>query len=168
MPQSHPQSASVRTGDRSRTDTVRHLRRLSHLLDNAIPIPGTKYRLGLDPILGLLPGGGDVAGAALSAYIVYRAAQMGLPTETVRQMAGNVLIEMLVGIFPVLGDLFDVGWKANVRNVKLLEEHIDSPEPTQAADKRLVFLIVAGIVLVAVALAAITVAILRFLLSLLG
>ena len=83
-------------------------------------------------------------------------------------MGLNILLEMLLGIVPILGDFFDVAWKANAMNVKLLEAHVASPEPAQAADQRLVILLVAGIVLVAIALATLTVTILRWLLGLLG
>ncbi|MDY6940743.1 MAG: DUF4112 domain-containing protein [Cyanobacteriota bacterium] len=168
MPESFERSTLASMGELSHSDTVRHLRKLSHLLDNAIPIPGTRYRLGLDPILGLIPGGGDVAGAVLSAYIIYRSAQMGMPAKSLGRMASNVLIEMLVGTIPVIGDFFDVGWKANVRNVQLLEEHVGSDRSAKAADKRLVFAIVAGIVLVAIGLAVVMLIILRLIFQLIG
>ena len=118
------------------------LQRLSHLLDNAIAIPGTNYRIGLDPFLGLLPGAGDVAGTALSAYIVIQAARWKLPTATLLRMLINVCLDWLVGTLPMLGDLFDVGWKSNARNVALLEEHLAAPQQSQAADRWVVFLVV--------------------------
>lgn len=111
------------------------LQRLSHLLDNAIAIPGTDYRVGLDPLLGLLPGAGDVAGTAFSAYIVIQAARWKLPAATLLRMLGNVCMDWLVGTLPVLGDFFDVGWKSNARNVALLEDHLASPKASQAADR---------------------------------
>ena len=91
---------------------VHRLRRMSRLLDNAIPIPGTKIRFGLDPILGLLPGGGDSITGGLSAYIVVEAARMGLPREILWKMVGNILLDSFAGTIPVLGDLFDVGLKS--------------------------------------------------------
>lgn len=106
------------------SNRVNRLRRLSQILDNAIPIPGTKFRFGLDPILGLLPGGGDTVAGALGAYIVIEAARMGLPRQVLWQMIGNIIVDSVVGIVPVLGDLFDLGWKANVRNITLLERHL--------------------------------------------
>ncbi|MDJ0536256.1 MAG: DUF4112 domain-containing protein [Xenococcaceae cyanobacterium MO_207.B15] len=108
----------------SKINKVNRLRRLSHLLDNAIPIPGTGYSIGIDPILGLVPGGGDTVAGALSAYIVIEAARMGLPPKVLWEMTGNILLDSILGIVPVLGDLFDVAWKANVRNIALLEKHL--------------------------------------------
>ena len=107
------------------------LRRLSKLLDNAIAIPGTKFRFGLDPILGLLPGGGDTITGGISAYIVVEAARMGIPREILSKMVGNILIDSFAGTIPVIGDLFDVGWKSNIKNIELLEKHLDVTEFTE-------------------------------------
>jgi len=101
------------------------LRRLSRILDEAVRVPGTQYRVGLDPLIGLIPGGGDVIGGLLGAYIVVEAARMGVPRAKLGRMGANVLLELGIGTVPVVGDLFDVTWKANVRNVTLLEEHLD-------------------------------------------
>jgi hypothetical protein len=129
--------------------TLRRLRRISHVLDNAIPIPGTRYRIGLDPILGLLPGGGDLAGAILSAYIVFSAAQIGASRETLLQMVWNILLETFAGTVPVLGDIFDVAWKANVKNIELLEQHLHlSPTTTQKVEGWFVWLLIIGLLLV--------------------
>jgi hypothetical protein len=119
------------------------LQRLSHLLDNAIALPGTDYRIGLDPFLGLIPGAGDVAGTALSAYIVIQAARWKLPAATLIRMLLNVCLDWLMGTLPLLGDLFDVGWKSNARNVALLEHHLSSPQTSQAADRWVVLLVFA-------------------------
>ncbi len=126
---------------------IERLRTLSHILDNAMPIPGTNYRIGLDPFLGLIPGGGDIAGAVLSAYIVISAAKLGLPRESLLRMVFNILLEVFVGTVPVLGDLFDVVWKANVKNMELLDIHIKSPQMGQKADRWFVFLLVGGLIL---------------------
>jgi len=109
----------------ARDRVLKRLQGFSHLLDRALPIPGTPYRFGLDPILGLLPGGGDFIGAAFSAYIIWESARVGIPRETIGKMAFNIILEMAVGVVPVLGDLVDVAWKANVKNVELLESHLD-------------------------------------------
>ena len=119
------------------------LRRISKLLDNAIAIPGTKFRFGLDPILGLLPGGGDTITGGISAYIVVEAARMGVPREVLGKMVGNILIDSFAGTIPVIGDLFDVGWKSNAKNIELLEKHLDLTEfnegdrPTRTLSDRL-------------------------------
>jgi hypothetical protein len=140
---------------------------LSHLLDNAIGIPGTRFRVGLDPLLGLLPGGGDFLGTALSAYIVIEAARMGLPRAALVKMVSNIMLDTVTGTVPVLGDLVDVTWKANTKNIELLEEHIGVPQPfsqpRKATDWLFLALLLGGLLLVVVAVAAISVIILRWL-----
>jgi hypothetical protein len=131
--------------------TVQRLRNISRLLDNAIPIPGTPYRIGLDPLLGLLPAGGDLAGALLSAYIVFSAAQLGLPRESLVRMVSNILLETVVGTIPIVGDLFDVAWKANIKNMELLESHLDTPQPAKKADKTFIVLLLVGLLVFVVA-----------------
>ncbi|WP_225317707.1 MULTISPECIES: DUF4112 domain-containing protein [Haloferax] len=103
-------------------ETLERLRTVSFYLDNAIEIPGTNYRIGLDPILGFVPGVGDTVGSALSAYILVEAAMMGVPRATLARMFGNVLLDATVGSVPVAGDVFDAAWKANARNVRLIED----------------------------------------------
>jgi Domain of unknown function (DUF4112) len=145
------------------TTKVNRLRRLSHLLDNAIPIPGTGYRVGIDPILGLLPGGGDTVAGALGAYIIVEAARMGLPRKVVGQMVGNIIFDSLVGIVPVLGDLFDVGWKANVRNIALLEKHLHLTPDNRKSDRLFVIGLIIVLTVIVIGFAALTVAIIRWL-----
>lgn len=149
----------------SHLQTLQHLRQFSRVLDSAIGIPGTRFRFGLDPILGLIPGGGDTVGAILSAYIVFRAAQIGVPTESLGKMVTNILVEALLGTVPLVGDVFDMGWKANIRNVELLEAHLGSPEPTTSANLGFIVLALVALILVVVLLAMVTVAIARLLLS---
>jgi hypothetical protein len=94
------------------------------LLDNAIPIPGTSWKIGLDPIIGLIPGVGDVAGAVLSGYIVLEAVRAEVPSFTLARMLVNVGVDTLLGAVPALGDVFDAAWKSNTMNVALLERHL--------------------------------------------
>jgi hypothetical protein len=129
---------------------LQRVRTLSRLLDNAIPIPGTRFRLGLDPVLGLLPGAGDFVGAALSVYMVIEAARFGLPRKTLVQMVTNLVLDSVGGSVPILGDVFDATWKANSRNLALLEAHVATPEPTKAADRRFVIFIVLALLLLLV------------------
>lgn len=136
---------------------LNRIRTLSHLLDNAIPVPGTRFRFGFDPILGLIPGGGDVAGAVLSAYIVLEGLRFGLPRETLTRMLLNLLTDTVLGALPVLGDFFDVTWKANTRNLALLEAHVQNPQPQQAADRLFVAFVVLMLVLFVVTVATIAV-----------
>ncbi|MCC3438753.1 DUF4112 domain-containing protein, partial [Microcoleus sp. PH2017_05_CCC_O_A] len=129
MSRSPIQNSSANTPNKSQAASLRRLRRISHLLDNAIPIPGTKYRIGLDPILGLIPGGGDLVGSIFAGYVVFKSAQMGVPQETLVKMAANIVFDTVAGTVPVAGDLLDVAWKANIKNIELLDAHLGSPEP---------------------------------------
>ena len=135
---------------------VNRLRRLSKVMDNAIAIPGTKIRFGLDPILGLLPGGGDTITGGLSAYIVVEAARMGLPPEVLYKMVGNILLDSFAGTIPVLGDLFDVGWKSNVKNIELLEKHLEIAEDSKSNTLFIIGLIIL-LTIIILGFAAITV-----------
>ena len=121
---------------------VQRVRQLAKLLDEAILIPGTNNRIGLDPIIGLIPGGGDTVTMLMSAYIVVEAALLGIPATTLLQMVGNIVVDAVVGTVPVVGDLFDVVSKANMRNLKLLDAHLAEPEFRAKSDKLLVIFIV--------------------------
>ncbi|MEA2707124.1 MAG: hypothetical protein QOH22_1912 [Gemmatimonadaceae bacterium] len=105
---------------------VRRVRTVARLLDNAISIPGTSWKLGLDPIIGLIPGVGDMVGAVLSGYIVLEAVRAEVPTFTLARMLVNVGVDTLLGAVPALGDVFDAAWKSNTMNVALLERHLMS------------------------------------------
>lgn len=138
----------------SHAKTLAHLRQLSYLLDNAFSIPGTPFRVGMDALIGLLPFGGDVVIGIFSVYIVVRAAKLGLPQETLVRMVLNILLDVVIGAVPLLGDLFDATWKCNTRNVALLESHLHSPQTETKADRRFVFLILAGLIVSAIAAVA--------------
>jgi hypothetical protein len=107
---------------------LKRSRTMAQLLDEAISIPGIGYRVGLDPLLSIAPVSGDAAGAALSLYIVAEAARLGVPPKTLLKMAGNVALDTVAGSVPVLGTLVDAVWKANKRNVALLEDHLAGRE----------------------------------------
>ena len=130
----------------------RRLARLAWLLDNSIPLPGVKFRIGLDAILGLIPGFGDLLGVLLSSYIVREAARAGAPPSVLTRMAFNVAVEGIVGIVPVLGDVFDAAWKANQRNLALFEAHLANPRRARASSRAFV----AGLIAVLVAFIALT------------
>jgi hypothetical protein len=100
------------------------LRRLAVLLDAAVEIPGIRVRVGLDALLGLLPGVGDVLSALVPAYTIVHAARRRVPPGVLARMGLNWAIDALIGTIPLLGDLFDIGWKANLRNIDLLERHL--------------------------------------------
>lgn len=99
----------------------RRLQRLARLLDSEFQLPGTRWRIGLDPLLGLVPGIGDTAGGAISLWLIAEAGRLGVPSSTLLRMLLNVLVDTTVGSIPVLGDIFDAGYKANLRNLELLE-----------------------------------------------
>jgi hypothetical protein len=141
---------------------LRRMRQLSQLLDGAIVIPGTKQRIGLDPILGLIPGGGDTVSAALSGYIIIEAARMGLPRAALMRMVSNLVLDTVVGSVPVLGDIFDVFSKANLRNMQIVESHAQAPAPSAKADKLFIGLLIVGLIGFALAIGFITVAIWSF------
>jgi uncharacterized protein DUF4112 len=103
---------------------ARRIRALAQLLDNAIPIPGTSWRFGFDAIVGVIPVVGDLIGGVLSGYIILEAARAEVSAFTLARMLVNVGIDTLVGAVPALGDLFDAAWKANIKNVALLERHL--------------------------------------------
>ena len=108
-----------------------HLRKLATLMDRAFTLPGTKIQFGWDSILGIVPGLGDTAGLAVSGYIVAMARQLGAPGWMVGVMVWNIFIDWLIGLVPFLGDIFDVGWKANLRNIDLLEKHLQKRPPVE-------------------------------------
>jgi hypothetical protein len=136
------------------------------LLDNSIPIPGTRFRIGLDALIGLVPGLGDAAGAVFSSYILLEAGKMGVSRSTLLRMAANVLIESVVGMIPLIGDLFDAGWKANQRNLALLERSLDSPALAKRRDRGFVAATVVVVGAIGIGLAAGTVWLLRWLFTL--
>lgn len=144
---------------------MQRLRALSRLLDSAIAIPGTRYRIGLDPILGLLPGGGDTAGMLMSLYIVLEAARLGASRSVLGQMAFNILLETLVGTVPVLGDVFDATWKSNVRNIQLLEEHLNLPHFRRSRHHGFAVLLVLGLLLAFAACVVLSVLLIRWLIQ---
>jgi hypothetical protein len=130
-----------------RTVRLQRLRTLTKLLDSAFQVPGTRFRVGLDALIGVVPGIGDAIGAVLSAIIVFQAARMGASRATLVRMMGNVALDTIVGEIPLLGDLFDAGWKSNTRNMALLEAHLQRPASTGRASRRVLLLLGAGLLL---------------------
>ena len=112
-----------------RLATLNRIRKLSRLMDTAIGIPGTKFRIGIDPIIGLVPGAGDIISTGFSAYIIYLATRFGLPSKDLRKMIFNIGLEAAVGTVPLVGDMFDAYYKSNIRNLAILEQHLQIAEP---------------------------------------
>ena len=105
---------------------LKRVRLLSRLLDEQFRIPGTTYRVGLDGLLGLIPGVGDAAGALLSVYILYEAIRLGASSTVLLRMIANIGIDTVGGAIPIVGDIFDMAWKANKKNAALLHAYLAS------------------------------------------
>ena len=112
-----------------RLATLNRIRQLSLLMDTSLRVPGTGFRIGLDPIIGLIPGAGDLISTAFSAYIIFLATRFGIPRQDLTEMIFNVALESVVGTVPLVGDLFDAFYKSNIRNLAILEKHLMAVEP---------------------------------------
>ena len=126
-------------------------------MDSAYRVPGTRVRFGWDPIVGLVPGLGDVATASFSALVLFRALRMGVPRVVLIRMVLNILVDLVAGVVPVVGDLFDVAWQSNSMNLALLERHEQPGVKPTSGDRAIVLLafVVVGGVLFLVLLSAI-------------
>jgi hypothetical protein len=123
---------------------------MSRLLDSAFEIPGTSYRVGLDPVIGLVPWVGDLVSPLFTIALLWQAREMALPRVVQLRMVINVAIDALVGVIPVAGDLFDFAWKANDLNMALLERHAGTARRASVGD----WLFVAGIIVLLLVIAA--------------
>ncbi len=132
---------------------LKRIRVISRLLDSSIPLPGG-YRIGLDPLVGLIPTVGDLIMTAVSWYLIYEAARLGVPNRTLFRMGGNVLLDSTFGSIPVLGDLFDAVWKSNTRNLALLERVYHPAMPERSAGKIFAIFAISLIVILSLMLAA--------------
>jgi len=112
-----------------RLATLNRIRKLSRLMDTSIRIPVIGFRIGIDPIIGLVPGAGDLVSTAFSAYIIFLATRFGIPRQDLAKMVFNVGLETVVGTVPLIGDLFDAFYKSNIRNLAILEQHLTVVEP---------------------------------------
>ncbi len=142
------------SADSSEVATRKQLQRLAWVLDSSIRLPGG-YRIGVDGIIGLIPGFGDALGAGLSSYIVIKAVSLNVPIIVLIRMMINVVLELVIGVIPIIGDLFDFMYKANERNVKLINEHLDSPHRTRRQSRYIVLvllLVILGMVVLATVL----------------
>lgn len=117
----------------SREDRLARIDALSRLLDTAFVIPGTNIRFGIDALIRLVPGIGDAAATAMSLYVVNEARALGAPRLLIARMLANVALDGLVGAIPILGDAFDVAFRANRRNMALLLDHLNGARPRHMA-----------------------------------
>ncbi|MGQ0652349.1 MAG: DUF4112 domain-containing protein [Betaproteobacteria bacterium] len=144
-------------------ETRERLSRLAWLLDSSIPVPGTRFTIGLEALIGLIPVFGDLIGVALSSYILHEARNLGVSRAVLLRMAFNVAVEGLVGLVPFAGDVFDAAYKANQRNVRLLDEWVERPDRSERASRIFVGGLIAALVLLIVVVSAMTVALIRWL-----
>jgi hypothetical protein len=124
--------------------TRRQLGQLAWVLDSSFRVPGTRFRFGLEPIIGLVPGAGDVLGAALGFYIVARAVQHRLPAIVVARMVANTLLDLVIGVVPIVGDVFDFVYRSNSRNMALFERHAREPG-ADTRSERIFFAVLLGV-----------------------
>ena len=125
------------------------VRRWAVLLDSAFRIPGTNMRVGLDPLIGLIPGLGDLTAPLFTALLLVTGLRMRVPAVVQARMVLNALLDMLLGLVPLAGDLADLAWKANLRNMALLERHVRPGVPPTRGDYLFVFVSLGLVTLVA-------------------
>ena len=126
------------------------LRQVARLLDSAVAVPGTSFRFGLDPILGLVPGLGDIVSPLFTLGIIWQARDLGIPRVVIMRMIINVAVDTVVGLVPVLGDLFDFAWKSNNKNLALLDQHASEERGPSGGDWAFVLISVVLLLLIAV------------------
>lgn len=146
-----PRVTRIRQLTPAQSQRLEALRKVSQLLDSAFLVPGTTYRIGLDPILGLVPWIGDLVSPLFTIGILWEARDLGVPRVVQLRMIFNVAIDALTGIVPVVGDLFDFAWKSNDMNMALLEEHAESELPASRGDWAFVTLLIVLLAAIAIA-----------------
>ena len=139
------------------------LAHLAWLLDSSIPIPGTPYTIGIEALIGLIPFIGDAIGVLLSSYILSEANRLGVSRSVLARMAFNVALDGLVGIVPFAGDVFDAAYKANQRNVRLLNQWLERPHRAERSSRFFVAGLVVVLLLFCVVVAALTYVAVRWL-----
>ncbi len=107
---------------------------IAWLLDNSIPVPGTGRRFGIDALIGFVPVVGDVLSGGIGLFVVWRASRFGLPRVVVARMLANSVIDIAIGSIPLLGDAFDLWFKANTRNLAIVRRHLEHPETSTRND----------------------------------
>ena len=123
-----PLGIELPTG-RTPSDIRRRMEAMEHLLERSLTLPGTQVKFGLDSVIGLVPVVGDAIAAALGAYLIWEAKNLGLPKWKLWRMAGNIAVDAAVGAVPVAGDLFDFAFRSNTRNLKIVKRHLDRHHP---------------------------------------
>jgi len=124
---------------------------IAWLLDNSIPVPGTGRRFGIDALIGFVPVVGDLLSGGIGLFVVWRASRLGLPRVVVARMLANSAVDIAIGAIPVIGDAFDLWFKANTRNLAIIRRHLEHPE-TSTRNDWLILMGLVGIVVVVVVL----------------
>lgn len=143
----------------------KRLRRLAWFLDSSVPLPFLGYRIGADGIIGLIPGLGDAVGTLLSSYIVLEASRLGASKSVLLRMVFNIAVESVIGLIPFFGDLFDMGWKSNQRNIRLLDTYLQYPVQTRKQSRVIAASIILGFIVLTLLFLILSVMILRWLWS---
>jgi Domain of unknown function (DUF4112) len=138
-------------------------RKITRLAEDAFRIPGLGIRVGIDALIGLIPGFGDIAGGVLAGYGILVAWRAGAPASLLIRMLGNIAVDTVVGEIPIAGDLFDIAWKSNSKNYRLLERFTAEPERTARASRGLLIGIITGLLLLLALCAWISVQVVLFL-----
>ena len=120
---------AIKAAGPTKNDSIARITVLARLLDSAFLIPGLNRRVGIDALLGLVPGVGDAVSAALASYIIWEARQLGLPRWKIARMIGNLALDTTLGAIPIAGDVFDLVYKSNQRNLKIVTDHLDKHNP---------------------------------------
>ena len=136
-------------------ERIIRLKLLSKRLDETFTIPGTKHKIGIESLIGAIPVIGDLIGGILSTYIMYSGIKMGASPRIIAQMAANIAVDFAIGSIPIVGDLFDFVWKANKKNVKLIEEVSVLNEETNKINYLIVAALIVGLVAIMLAILAI-------------
>ena len=136
-------------------ERIIRLKRLSERLDETFTVPGTDYKIGIESIIGAIPLVGDLIGGMLSTYIMYSGIKIGASPRIIAQMAANIAIDFAIGSIPIIGDLFDFVWKANKKNVKLIEEVTLLNEETNKINYLITATLIVGLVAIILAILAI-------------
>ena len=136
-------------------ERIIRLKRLSERLDETFTVPGTDYKIGIESIIGAIPLVGDLIGGIISTYIMYSGIKIGASPRIIAQMAANIAVDFAIGSIPIVGDLFDFVWKANKKNVKLIEEVGVLNEETNKINYLIVAALIVGLVAIMLAILAI-------------
>lgn len=127
--------------------------RVTHVLDDLVPVPGTSQKVGIDPIIGLIPGVGDIVAALVGGWVIAEAARFGIPRIVLARMVVNLLVDLAIGLVPIIGDLFDIVSRSNSANLELFRRHALDPDASTAGHRAffvgLVLLLIGAIWLVA-------------------